>query len=404
MISSTHNDPESPTYQPRRFTDTSEGLTRLARLKRVYHRYFVIGGDSYIDVVFGVLFAFRLYTEPVWVYLIGPPSRGKNELLEAIASDTKQVFVIDRITARTLVSGMKRKTGKDPSLLPHILGKTLLIKDFTTLLSGRRETLTEICGQLRSIYDGRYDSGYGTGARKSYTGKLGLIAGVTDAIDKHQHILTPLGERFLYYRMPQVTEAEEFERCQRTQMNMDVAAQKAALARAAFHVLANPVAEPPAVSSTFTAEITRLGLFIAKARHTSAEDPYTHEPDIADREIATRVTKQIRSLACGIAMAREHSFVTRDDMDLLRHVAFHCMPVRRKKILDFVVANWPDYVETIDIANHLRCNPGVVVRWLWELYRVRLIKQRKEDRPDARYASYSWRLAKDILLSLRVKS
>ena len=351
-----------------------------------------------------MVFAYRLDTEPVWVYLIGPPSSGKNELLEAIASVKEQTFFLDKLTPRTLVSGMKRKTGKDPSLLPHILGKTLIIKDFTLLLSGRREALTEIAGQLRNIYDGKIRATFGTGTSKEYTGKIGLIAGVTDAIDKQQYILSPLGERFLSYRMPRVTEDEEFERCQKAQDNVDVSTTKAELAKAARIVLDNPVAERPLVAHRFKEEISRLGMFAAKARHTSSEDPYTHEPEIVDREIATRIAKQFNSLVCGIAMAREHPLVTRDDMALLRHVALHCLSARRQKILGFLVDQWPDYVETADIANHLRCSPKVVVRWLSELYRVRVISRRKEKSPDTKYPSYSWQLTRSIAESLKGRS
>jgi hypothetical protein len=57
-----------------------------------------------------------------------------------------------------------------------------------------------ILAQLREIYDGSFAKEWGNGKSFRWAGKVGLLAGVTGAIDRAYSMNTILGERFLLFR------------------------------------------------------------------------------------------------------------------------------------------------------------------------------------------------------------
>jgi hypothetical protein len=113
---------------------------------------------------------------------------------------------ISTLTPSTLVSGHKRKNDKDgnlspdPSLLPKLNNKLVLIKDFTSILSMRHENREEIISQLREAYDGQYSKMFGTGKQFNWKGKFGLLAASTPYYDSCYGVIGSMGDRFLLYR------------------------------------------------------------------------------------------------------------------------------------------------------------------------------------------------------------
>jgi hypothetical protein len=137
--------------------EKSNGLTYLLdELKKIIHKWFYIENDTIIDVVIATYIANRFNTDPVWMMIIAPPSNTKTELLRAFDGH-KDAYFISNLTPSTLVSGIIPKRGRpDPSLLPHLNDKIVILKDFTTVLSIRSEQQQEILAQLREAYDGQY--------------------------------------------------------------------------------------------------------------------------------------------------------------------------------------------------------------------------------------------------------
>lgn len=154
--------------------------------------------------VLGVMLAVHLSTklpgEPLWLYLVGPPSSGKTTLIEALASDREGTFTVNKLTG--LYSGHREGRGdsNDYSLLPLMNRRMVLIKDFTSVLTMPASIRDDLFGQLRDIYDGssitynRNNVGAG-GVRQYQNVHFTLCAGVTDEI--HALNNSELGERFL---------------------------------------------------------------------------------------------------------------------------------------------------------------------------------------------------------------
>lgn len=148
--------------------------------------------------------------EPIWLYGIAE-SGGTKSAMSSILDNTSDdlVYGLDSLTEHTLVSGHIRfnlKTKKhEPvkGLLPQIDGKVLVIKDFTWILSLHPNRRKEIFGQLRTIYDGYVNVGYGTTNQRltvNLKSGIGLIAFTTPMIDDYAVLEAILGSRFLRIR------------------------------------------------------------------------------------------------------------------------------------------------------------------------------------------------------------
>src|SRR5690242_8518874 len=66
----------------------------------------------------------------------------------------------------------------------------VMCKDFTTVLSMRREKRAAILAQLREIHDGAFTRTFGTGVTKVWRGRISVIAAVTPALDKYYSIFS----------------------------------------------------------------------------------------------------------------------------------------------------------------------------------------------------------------------
>ena len=178
---------------------------RIEHYKDVCHRHMVIENDEYIDVIFGTIFANRLNSKPVWLYLVAPPGGGKTEILQSLDGPGREIYSLSQLTPQTLISGQIREKRKsDPSLIPKLDGKVLVIKDFTAILDSKWENVNTITGQLRDAYDGSCKKVFGTGKDDLYESKFGIIAAVTPAIDKHilllfAYLIFEFNQEHLYY-------------------------------------------------------------------------------------------------------------------------------------------------------------------------------------------------------------
>jgi len=140
--------------------------------------------------------------------LVGDSGSGKSELLMSF-DKVLNVYARDKITAHTLISGSVSAGGGDPSLIPRLDQRILIIKDFTNLLSLNQQQRDEIFGQLRDAYDGKTSHDFGNGLTRVYYSKFGVLLGTTQAIDIFTEGYTALGERFLRFVIPSLRTLED---------------------------------------------------------------------------------------------------------------------------------------------------------------------------------------------------
>ena len=158
-----------------------------------------------------VSYSIRLTGVSLWFYVVGPSGSGKTTIVECAAGDSNRFRAESKFTG--LHSGSRQLTdeGDDPSLITQIQGKTLFIKDWTTILTMPPTLKDNIYGELRDAYDGHSSVYYRTG-RTSVADdiNIGVIGCVTDAIRGENQ--TALGERFLQIEVvPPVSNIESFQ-------------------------------------------------------------------------------------------------------------------------------------------------------------------------------------------------
>lgn len=177
-------------------------MITLADVKNAYKEIFLIEDDTIIEVILAICIATRMKTDPIWLMIVGAPSSGKTELV-SIVGKVNFVHEISTMTENTFLSGMKSYGGKDNSLL-HQIGPNglIVLKDYTTILSMRREKRDVIISQLREIYDGRLTKVTGNGNNQEWSGKINVLAATTDAVYLDDNGNATMGRRMIGYNMP----------------------------------------------------------------------------------------------------------------------------------------------------------------------------------------------------------
>lgn len=174
---------------------------KLIELEKYVGEHFLMADLGIVRLLCAVVIANRLPGDPVWLLIVAPPSGLKTELLNAL-DKVESIYQLSSLTPKTLASGQLRP-GASASLLDELHDKVLTFKDFTTILEMNYNARDEILSQLREVYDGKFSKKYGNGAEVRWEGKLGFMAGVTDAVELYQGRINIIGERFVQYRMKQ---------------------------------------------------------------------------------------------------------------------------------------------------------------------------------------------------------
>ena len=136
-------------------------MTTLQEVHGAFGRWLELVDFEVVDVALATVQANRMEGDPLWVFLVAPPSGGKTEVIRAL-DDVPDVFGLSSLTPQTFASGFERP-GLETSLLPKLDGKTVTMKDFGTVLSMHRDKRGEIFAQLREVYDGSFTKQWGNG-------------------------------------------------------------------------------------------------------------------------------------------------------------------------------------------------------------------------------------------------
>jgi hypothetical protein len=322
--------------------------------------------EQLLRVLLATVLANLMDGDPLWLFIVGPPSSAKTELIQAL-SGLDYVYPLSSLTPHTLVSGYISKD--DESLLTKLEdGVILTFKDFTSVLTMHREHRGEILGQLREIYDGHYRKTFGTGKVVEWSGKLGFIAGITSVIDTHYSIFNVLGERFIQVRMKLANEIRLAKKAIRN------AGQEAKMRSALTEVvegffagIAVPEVGSIAVPEDTEDALARLAAFTVKARSGVVRHGYTREIEyVPDAEAPPRLAKQLLMLCKGHAGLRAATRVGPPDLRVVLRVALDCITNDRRAVLKRLSGS-RKALSTSKIAECLRAPYATVERALEDL-------------------------------------
>jgi len=335
-----------------------------------------------VDIALAVVVANRFEADPLWMLLVAAPSSGKTEMIRSL-SYVPDVVPLSSLTPQTFASGFEKK-GTETSLLPKITGKIIVMKDFTTILTMYREKRAEILAQLREIYDGQFSKEWGNGKSFEWTGKVGLLAGVTGVIDREYALGAILGERFLLYRVKgaparvlarrAILQRASYEEQQRKNLRLIVAEYLETLL---------PVAPP--MPEPITDGIIALAEFTAKARSPVFFDPKTNAIDLVpEPEAPGRLAKQFDLLARALAVVRQEKAVSLATYSTVVQVAHDTLPTTRQTMLQALLATGSSTIfgsiaaSTTDIATATDYPTSSARRYLEELAAVKFVTRKSE--------------------------
>jgi hypothetical protein len=374
---------------------------QLADLKQVINKWLYIENDSVIDVIAATYIANRFEADPIWMIIIGPPSNSKTELLRAFDGH-KNAYFISNLTPSTLVSGIMAKKGKaEPSLLPKLNDKVVILKDFTTILSMRSENQQEILAQLREAYDGQYSKMFGNGKIINWKGRFGLMAACTPVYDSHYGVIGSMGERFLLYR----TENKDG-------LKMGLQAQKIVgreiemrtEIKDAVHRFINQFDKINVVHLQNHKDVKDMILFLALFV-SYGRCPV--ERDFRDRcvkyqpmpEGTARIVKQFEQIGIGLALAYGKNTIDREVYDTIKKIGRDLIPAQRLILIEhlWIARAWEHLLEwrkTKEIADDVNM-PATTVKMILEDLMVVGILNRMVDDEDGR-TPYKWQLNNQI--------
>lgn len=292
--------PQTPAEKQKRV------ITKRADHKELFQDFsneLLLDTEDTLAVVMSTILANRLPGDPLWVLLVGKSGAGKTEYLTTLEGYEECIFTAE-FTPHTLVSGMNNVGAVDPSLLPKLDGKVLVVKDFTVILSMHPTGRDEIFGQLREAYDGAYTKQFGNGLVRAYESSFGLIAGVTNKVDEYASLHAGLGERFLKYRVKSPKTKIENEIILSAIMNAGKEDDmRDRLKTAVSNFLNNIPDEEPPITPEAAKTIAAIAIVISRLRGVISMNEYTGvQNSKATFEMGTRLAKQLVRLWKGLVM------------------------------------------------------------------------------------------------------
>jgi hypothetical protein len=266
----------------------------------------------------------------VWPLLVGPPGCGKSEIVTSLTS-APNVRALSSLTPQTLLSGFERK-GEPASLLLQIGPFGILaFKDLTTILTMHREARSQIFGQLREVADGKTEKAFGNGLRVEWEGKLGLVAGVTPIIDEQHAFLAVMGERFMLYRLPEVSRRDVSRRSLARRGHEPELRQRIKAEVGDFLYQFQNCGTLP-LSAGFTEPLVVLADLVTRARSGVARDGYSRDLlYMPEPEAPTRLAKQLAQLGAALLAIGVSEFET---WRVVRKLGWDSVPAVRRAVID----------------------------------------------------------------------
>jgi hypothetical protein len=375
--------PTNPTDQSKTNVSARQTVTPLQELEAALKASFYEPDIQVIRIVLGAIQAHRLdLGDPAWLFVVAPPGCGKTTMTIMGACGLPDVLMLGDFSENTFLSGfyghhqpgMLEKLGhavKDGETYITDGNAVLMAKDFTTVLSMRREKRAAILGQLREIHDGQFKRAFGTGVTKIWRGRVTIIAAVTPVLDKYYSIFSVLGERFLQLRWHR-PDSEEAGMWAIQQQGKEKQFQEE-MKRIVSQVLAEATRTAPILGKAMQQRIASLAEIIALGRTHVYRSSYGGREieHVPEPEANTRISKGLAALAKGIASLRGHKEVGEEDIQDAFRVGLDSITDYRRRLF-LAVAKGED-PNSVDMPRTMR------QRELEELEELGILEPAKTD-------------------------
>ncbi len=302
------------------------------RVRKTFDKWLEVPDRGMLDVTFGSVVANLFRDNPVWLFIVAPPSGMKSELINSM-KDTSFVVPLSDLTPRTLASGY---SGGTSSLIHQMDGKVMTFKDFTTVLSKPSDDMNQIFSQLREIYDEKFDKSFGNGTHIHWEGKMGVVSGVTQVIDSVRTLHSVLGERFLLYR-PQAEDRRAIARRALGNVNKvnEMREELALSVKEYLEQFVNQKVTCPPLTTAYRDRIVALADLTAYGRVGVTRARFGDDIEFVPKpENPARLAQSFALLAQGIAVVNGRTKITEHEMGIVKKVAGDTMIAARKRLLE----------------------------------------------------------------------
>ena len=348
---------EGITLAPKHHASKPAEPHTLAQVIRVYQRHMYMPNAGHLIFDLSTIVANHFAGDAVWGLTVGPPGSGKTETMGGLAA-MPDVFSVATLTVASLLSGTSKRekvAGAKGGLLREIGDFGILaIKDFGGILSMNRDARAELLAALREIFDGSWTRYVGTDGGKclSWSGKIGLVGCATPSIDHAHSMMGTLGERFVFYRMPE-SEVPERAGAALKHSGNEIAMREDI--SKAVQGLMNTIEMPPIFvpvdpESEVGTWLIALASLAARCRSVVIRDGYRREVElIPGAEVPTRLVIVLAKLyraaqVIGVSEAAARAMVYK--------VAFDSMPQLRRRVLELLLDH-PNGMQTKSLAQTL---------------------------------------------------
>ena len=153
------------------------------------------------DATLAVAATNKIAGDPPWLMLISGSGNAKTETVTSV-SGVEHTIAISTIAseAALLSATSNKKAGATGGILRRLGDQgVLVIKDFTSIISGDRKARTQILAALREIHDGKWNRSVGAdgGQTISWEGRIILICACTTAWDSAYSVVAQMGPALL---------------------------------------------------------------------------------------------------------------------------------------------------------------------------------------------------------------
>lgn len=370
----------------------------LTDVKRVFHKWLYIEDTTCLEVMLGAYIANKLQGDPIWIIFIGPPSHMKTELLRTMDGHP-EVYFLSNYTPATMVSGKgTQRKAEESSLIYKLDGRTLIIKEFSGILSMRSEQRSEILAQLREIYDGKYNKAFGTGVTHDWNGKIGLMAACTPAYDKHYGVIGELGDRFLLYR----SDIKDKARMGRQAIsNVGQEAEMRKELRTIIHSFMSQFGDMSGVEIQANKDVEDKIIYLAClcAQLRTYVDRNQYNKNIEYQPLAegpARLAKQFMQLGMGIALVQGKTAIDEAAYRILKKIAKDLVTVQRLEIIKYLCTQNSNngWHSTKEVAEAVSMPTTTTKEKLEDLMVLNVVDRDRREEGDKK--PYYWKLSDQI--------
>lgn len=360
---------------------------KIERVFEAFHKWLYLKDTKGIEIMLATVISNEIEGDPVWMFLVAPPGSAKTEVIQTLNGSNKVHFT-SRITPHSLISGFALKGGDDPSLIPKIIGKTLSIKDFTTIMDTIETERREIFNILRDSYDGSCSRSFGNGITRAYTGKFGVIAAVTTVIYSLDDQNQSLGERFLKFcTEPNLEHAFEDKIIERaisninkeTNMRDELLQIVKKFLDWKFYEMGD-FKNLPTIPDDIKSKIISLVKFGSRMRGVVPRDRYRSEIISAkpSSEVGSRLGKQVTKLAQSLAIINGRKEVTEHEYGLIKKCVMDTISQKTEDIIQCLYEKCPtenDSINTKVISGGTKYPQSTILRVLQNFTMLEIVKR-----------------------------